>query len=289
MSPKLIDLKNYALSGEGANGKSYNSIADDNEMIKLYNVGYDISSIVTELEEARKVYDKQIPSPRPGELITDGERIGIRFFKIPNKTSYARAIADNPELLEPLTKEFAKMCRELHAFKCKDGEFADANNQFLELLSFDTAFNKEEKAKIAKFISEVPNPKTALHGDMHFGNAVISGPVNPEDKNAKRDLYWIDLGYFAMGNPLYDLGMLYLICIVDEDDFIFENFHFHKDVAERFWPIFITEYFDGKFTVEEANKLVKPYAAIKSLLVEHNVGDFLFPQFEKLFRETILQ
>lgn len=283
---KRIDITQYEKSGEGANGESFNSRVNPNEMLKLYNKGYDTTAIEVELEAAEKVFGLGIPSPKPGELVTDGERIGILFERIPNKTSFARAIADNTDLIDIYAQKFAKMCQELHATKCEAGLFPDANEQFLQLLGFDTAFNEEEKAKIADFIRNVENPGTALHGDMHFGNAVISGDARLGDE--KSQLLWIDLGYFAQGNPLYDLGMLYLICVVDDDGFVYENFHFHTDVANDFWKLFVKYYFNGEKTVEEAEALIRPYAAVKSLLIEHNCGDVLFPQFEKIFRETIL-
>ena len=276
---KLIDINLYEKSGEGANGESFNNKTNPNEMPKLYNKGYDTAAIVTELEMAEKVYEMGIPSPQPGELVTYDGRIGLLFERIPNKVSFARAVADDIERIDEYAQRFAKMCKELHATECDTGVFPDANEQFLQLLSYDTAFNEEEKTRIADFIHNVPNPGTALHGDMHFGNAVISG----EDEQL-----WIDLGYFAEGNPLYDLGMLYLICEIDEDDFIYENFHFHKETAKIFWKLFVKYYFEGTKTLEEAEILIKPYAAIKTLLIEHNCGDVLFPRFEKLFRDTIL-
>lgn len=104
-----IDITKYVKSGEGANGESFNSIEDKNEMLKLYNAGYDTSDIETEMDVAKKVYDNGFPVPKPGELITDGERIGIRFWRIPNKTSFARAIGDNPDMVEELTRKFARM------------------------------------------------------------------------------------------------------------------------------------------------------------------------------------
>lgn len=282
-----IDITKYVKSGEGANGESYNSIEDKNEMLKLYNAGYDTSDIETEMDVAKKVYDNGFPVPKPGELITDGERIGIRFWRIPNKTSFARAIGDNPDMVEELTRKFARMCRHFHTIECKEGVFTDAKEQFLQLLEYDTVFNKEEKKKIADFIRATPDTVTAVHGDMHVGNAVMSGDFKTDYDSC--NLYWIDLGFFAVGNPLFDLGMMYIICVVNDDDFIYENMHFHKETAEKVWEYFVSEYFDGKLTLQEADELIKPYAAIKTLLIERNLGGVLFPHFENLFRTTILK
>ena len=93
---ETIDLKKYIRTGEGANGESYDSVEDPEVMVKIYNADYPTDTIFSELEVAKKVYSLGVPSPQPGEIITDGERIGIRFKKIIGKRSYSRAIADEP-------------------------------------------------------------------------------------------------------------------------------------------------------------------------------------------------
>lgn len=279
MEPVLINLNDYVRTGEGANGASYDSKTDSNVMIKLYNEGYETKMIITELEVAQKVWKLGIPSPEPGELVTDGKRIGIRFKRLVNKKSFCRAIADEPHRIDELSREFAQMCKQLHQIKCDKSGLPNVKEQFLYFLSCDTAFNKAEKEIIAKYINAVPDTGTAVHGDLHFGNAVTTG-----DKH-----YFIDLGCFAHGHPYFDLGMMYIVTHLNEESFTLENFHINKPTAYKIWTIFVDEYFEHKLSVEEAEDLIKPFAAIKSLLVEHNCGDVLFPHFEKVFRETILK
>ncbi|MBQ7221929.1 MAG: phosphotransferase [Bacteroidales bacterium] len=290
MKPVKININDYVPSGEGANGLSYDNPSDPDEMLKMYNSGYEISAIETELEAARKVYNLGIPSPEPGDLVTDGERTGIRFKRIPHKTSFARAIADNLSLIEPLAKEFADRCRQFHSIKCQPGVFEDVKHQFLKLLEADTAFDAGQKEKIAAFIKSAPDSDTALHGDMHFGNIVISGPVLPQP-GKERKVLWIDLGYFASGYHMFDLGMLYIVTHHADDAFIFENFHFHNDTAFKFWQCFLPEYFGttDPEILKQKEYECKCFAAIKTLLIEYNCGNVLFPHFKKLFMETILK
>ena len=70
MDPILIDLNDYVRTGEGANGASYDHKTDKRIMMKLYLRNFE--SARTELEMARKVYALGIPSPEPGDLVTDG-------------------------------------------------------------------------------------------------------------------------------------------------------------------------------------------------------------------------
>ncbi|MBQ5379727.1 MAG: hypothetical protein IIU10_05905, partial [Paludibacteraceae bacterium] len=112
MEPILIDLNDYVRTGEGANGASFNHKTDPSIMMKLYLRNFE--SARTELEMAKKVYELGIPSPEPGELVTDGERLDIRFRRIDGKKSYSRACGDDPEHTEEYAREFAQMCLQLH-------------------------------------------------------------------------------------------------------------------------------------------------------------------------------
>ena len=298
MEPVKIDLTKYVKTGEGANGASYNNINDPEEMIKLYFETYPVSSIEEEVVAAKKVYDLGIPSPKPGELITDGKRVGIRFFRILNKRSFARAVSDEPERCEEYAREFAKMCKRLHSVHCPAGEVLSVKKQYKDFLSVDKAFTAEEKDKIAAFIDAMPDADTALHGDMHFGNAVTNLPQGAPMSD-KHDTFFIDLGAFAMGTPRMDLAMMALCCIHDDEAFIQENFHFSKAIAEKFWSYFADEYFfnddnlaeklfgKGKTLKDIENELI-PYVGLKTFLIEKYSGIAL-PNFAQLVRDYILK
>ena len=95
MEPILINLNDYVRTGEGANGASYDHKTDPSIMMKMYFRNFEAAAL--ELELAKKVFAAGIPTPEPGDLVTDGERIGIRYRRITGKKSYSRACGDNPE------------------------------------------------------------------------------------------------------------------------------------------------------------------------------------------------
>ena len=85
MKPTLIDLNDYVRVGEGANGASYNHKTDPNIMLKMYFRNFEAAQL--ELELAQKVYNMGIPTPKPGDLVTDGKQMGILFRRIEGKKS----------------------------------------------------------------------------------------------------------------------------------------------------------------------------------------------------------
>lgn len=301
---EMLHMNGYVQSGEGANGASYDKTDDPSVMIKLYNEDYPAETIFTELETARKVYELGIPSPEPGRLVTDGKRLGIMFRRIVGKRSYSRMLADEPERYDEFAREFAGYCKKVHTTECPDGVFPDAKSQFLHLLEASGEFNADEKKVIGNFIDSVPDCTTALHGDMHMGNA-ISTLKKGEALSEAHEVYFIDLGYSAHGCPLFDLGMLHNICNYADEGFLFHDMHIHRDVAQKFWRSFVDEYFFGpdKWGVkwfgpdadagtqgfdkafETVNKGMLPFTSTKLLLVEFNIGS-MPPEYARLIRRT---
>ena len=255
-----IDLNDYTLAGGGFNGESYNSKLDPSIMLKLYFPGK-ITQPLDEMTLARKVYELGIPTPEPGEYVVTGDgRYGIRFHRILGKKSIARACGDNPELVEKYAFEFARMCRLLHGTKVNPAEFEDIKDRYIRLLEQNPFFTTAEKDKLSRFISDAPDTCTAIHGDLQFGNVIF-----------KDDRYFfIDLGDFCHGYSLFDLGMVYLTCILSSDEFRKENFHMDSPTAECFWKHFAADYFGPDRPLMDIEEEILPYAGLKTLIIERD-------------------
>lgn len=260
MEPIKISLDDYVLFGGGANGESYDNRQDPSIMLKLYFPGK-IQQPLDEMNLARKVYDMGIPTPEPGEyVVTEDGRYGIRFKRILDKKSYARATGDEPEKVAQYAAEFAQMCLKLHSTHVDPAQFENVKDRYYRLLAENPFFTKAEKDKLAKFIADVPDEDTAIHGDLQYGNAIFAG-----DKR-----YFIDLGDFCWGNHLFDVGMVYLCCCLSEEDFIKETFHMPKKVSMKFWDSFAPVYFGSGIPMKEIEELVRPFAGLKTLIVERD-------------------
>ena len=290
-----ISLKDYIRTGEGANGASYDSIENPDMMLKLYFKDYPQQTVVEELEAARKVYDLGIPSPEPGELVSCDGCLGIKFRKIKGKRSFSRAFADEPERTEEYAREFARLCKRLHATPVPAGEFPEGSDQALDLLEKSKFLNEGQKERIRGFIRSVPAEGTALHGDMHFGNALTTLPKGAPLSD-EHELYFIDLGYFARGCPLFDLGMMRNICLDSAEEFRVEAFHIDGRQTARIWDYFVDEYFfqedalaekywGAGQTPQSVTDQILKFEAVKLMLVEYNLG-FMPDHYRKLVMQA---
>ena len=255
-----ISLDDYVLFGEGFNGESYDHKTDPTVMLKLYHPGK-IQQPMDEMMLARKVYNMGIPTPKPGEyVVTEDGRYGIRFRRIPGKVSYARATGEHPEKVQQYAEEFAEMCLQLHSTHVDTTQFESVKERYYRLLTENPFFTTGEKDKIGKFIADVADTDTAIHGDLQFSNAIFTG--------SKR--YFIDLGDFCYGHPLFDVGMLYLCCILDGEEYISEYFHMHKETAVQFWEAFAQVYYGKDRSLKDIEEEIRPFAGLKTLIIERD-------------------
>lgn len=280
MEPILIDLNDYERTGEGANGASYNHKTDKTVMMKLYFRNFDAAK--QELELAQKVYDAGIPTPKPGDLVTDGEKTGIRFRRIDGKKSYSRACGDNPERTEEYAREFAQLCKHLHTTHVDTNLFENVKDRLYKMLEENPFFPDEQKRKIHDFIASAPDADTAIHGDLQFSNGIFV------EKDGVRTPYFIDLGDFCYGYYMFDLGMVYLCCKLNNEAWTMEQYHMSNATAARFWDAFAREYFGPDANLEELEKTIRIYAALKVLIIERDTH-FKLPEFHAILEETILK
>jgi len=259
--PIRIDMSDYEYAGEGANGMSYNHRRDPDVMLKLYQPGK-VRQPLDEMLIARKVFAAGIPTPEPGDYVTDGIRYGIRFRRIRDKQSYARAVGNHPEDVVRYAEEFARMCRELHATHVDTTVFECVKDRYFRLLEENPFFTSVEKDRLTRFIQDAPDTDTAIHGDLQFGNAIFAG-----DRR-----YFIDLGDFSYGYPLFDIGMVYSTPYLSAPEFVREAFHMEPETALRFWQAFAPVYFGTDRPLRDIEAEVRPFAGLKTIIIERDMG-----------------
>jgi uncharacterized protein (TIGR02172 family) len=278
MKPIKIDLNDYVRTGEGANGASYDHKTDKNVMLKLYFHNFDAAQV--ELEMAQKVYALGIPTPEPGDLVTDGKALGIRFRRLEGKKSYSRACGDHPECTEEYAREFAQLSKKLHAIHLDTTQFENVKDRLYKMLADNPFFTDEQKQKIHDFIAAAPDTDTAIHGDLQFSNGIFV------EKDGVRTPYFIDLGDFCYGYPMFDIGMVYLCCYLNEESWTRDVFHMSNATARRFWDAFAPEYFGPDADLGEIEKTVRIYAGLKTLIVERDTHRPM-PEFRAMLEGTV--
>jgi thiamine kinase-like enzyme len=129
---------------------------------------------------------------------------------------------------------------------------------------------KKKRKVIRSFAEAIPEDTHCVHGDFQPGNLI----------QADGSHYWIDLDRFAYGDPMFDIGHLYLVCqVYSSMKRVQDIFHMTIDQFHAFWDAFAKAY-TGKEDHEEFDRQAGRFACIDVIVRIR----FVPPSFiEKLF------
>lgn len=290
MEINKINLCEYRLSGQGATGESYDCLTDPDVMVKLFNIGIPLEPIHKELEVARKVFDMGVPSPEPGEMVTDGYRIGIRFRRIVGKRSFSRMLSDEPQRTEEFSREFARLSKKLHSMECPNGLFPDQKVLILDALSKSSQYTNGERMFLLKLIDGMPQANKAVHGDLHIGNVISTLPKGAP-LSTPHQSYFIDLGFFSQGHPIFDVAGVMGNLYFSSGDYITRELHITVEHAKEVFNYFLDEYFfaedriaDKWFgpgqTMDSVKEQLRKAYVVRFITVTYVIGRKL-PEYEE--------
>ncbi len=261
-----IELSKWNMFSNRHNSENYNS-PDGKWMLKLGFPGFCSTKEELLLEQSicRKVLSLGIPTPQVGEIVEFEGRNGLIYERIEGKRSISKCVGEEPAKLDYYIKFFAENCKKLHSTECAPGTFKDAEEKYSRLLEESRMFPENVKEFARKIIKETPKVFTCIHGDMQTGNLIIN------DKGA----YFIDLGEFACGNPLYDLGCYFYFCHYLPDDYLLAAHYMNAATMHKCWDVFAKYYFgaDTPEKMAEVDARVKPYVLFPILDFEHLMAE----------------
>jgi uncharacterized protein (TIGR02172 family) len=181
--------------------------------------------------------------------------LGGEYELIKGKRSFARIISQEPERLEEISLEFARMTKELHAMKANPARMRSFKQMMVRFYQETDATPKDYSRRVLDFLEKVPESEYCMHGDLQIGNVISDG---------KRKL-WIDVGEFAYGVPEWDLGTVYEFSHMTNATITDFLFHVTPETLAAHWDIFLPAYLGttDPQRIEEATRRIHPYVATK--------------------------
>lgn len=251
---RQINLDDYIQTGEGGTAVTYTS-NDGKTLAKLYNPGFEADRARDEFLTARMVFEMGIPTPEPYRIVTDGVRMGGEYELIKDKRSFARIISQEPERLEEISLEFARMAKELHTVKAEPSRMRSFKQVMVRFYQETDVIPKDYSRRVLGFLEKVPESEYCMHGDLQIGNIISDG---------KRKL-WIDVGEFAYGVPEWDLGTVYEFSHLTDAKLTDFLLHLQPETLAAHWDIFLPAYLGttDQQRIEEATRRIRPFVATK--------------------------
>ena len=220
------------LMGESAGISLYRM--DNDTILKLYSKTEKLEEIRKELKYAKAALLSGVPALISYDIVSYNGRYGI-LYEMPNVKTVSSLIVFQQWKLDHYAKEMGKTLRAIHSCTPEPGILPDTPQIFTtRALSMDKYFNRDEIATLVSLIQSIPAASTIVYGNYHPGNVFA---MNDE-------LILINMSGISCGNPVFDLGMSYMICVHDADTFIKRVSDIDMLQAKKFWDIMIRNYFD---------------------------------------------
>lgn len=252
-----VDLSSWIKVGEGGNGATYENPAQPDVLLKLNNDrSNDLASVKVEFDMSQAVAELGLSTPAMYGIVRAGDAYATTTERIKEKKSLFRICHDEPERIDEIAALFCSEGKKLFATPCNTGFFPSRKDTALKGIDNSGFISRKNRRILHSFVEQVSESKGCVHGDFQPGNIIMS--------NGKT--YWIDLGRFAYGDPMFDIGHLYLICKVYSDmKQARDLFHLEKEQLSRFWDAFARAY-TGKEDHAEFDSLASRFGTVDILV-----------------------
>lgn len=229
-----IDLAAWHQVGEGGNGKTYVNPADPEVILKVNRARLStLEAVKKEFDVSRAVSALGISTPAMREIVRVGDAYATIAQQIKPKQSLSRICCDEPDRTEEMARLLCLRGKEMFATPCDTSFFPSRKQQLMNALAKVQFVGRKDLQRISAFAQTVPDHATCVHGDFQSGNLILSGDHH----------YWIDLDRFGYGDPMFDIGHLYMICNVYAPmKRVQDIFHMTLEQFHRFWDAFAKAY-----------------------------------------------
>ena len=252
MEAKLINLNEWESFGGGGFGESFYNKTDDSVILKLNKASISAEKAQEEFRRSKAVYDMGIPSARPYEFATDGERYGMIVQRIQGKESFGRILADHPERLEELAGITAEYAKALHAIPCDTTVFGNTAQSTRGMIAGNKTIPEDIRSRVLGYIDALEPATTCLHGDINPCNLIT----------AQGKVYWIDLGDFGYGDPLLDFCILAHMHHLGPNPVLRNLFHMDRKALKLFYEAMGRQYFGPRWSTPELKEKMERISQI---------------------------
>ena len=231
---RQIDLSAWTKFGEGGNGVTYISLDEPDVILKVNKPALSTLEFVKhEFDVSKAVEALGIPIPKVYEIVRVGDAYATIFERVKSKKSLSRICCDEPALTEAMAGVLCEHGRKLFGTQCNTEMFPNRREQLMRALEKVQFISKKNRRILSDFACTIEARTTCVHGDFQTGNLIRSG----------EGYFWIDLDRFGYGDPLFDIGHLFLVCnVYSPMKQVQDIFHMGEAQLRSFWVAFARAY-----------------------------------------------
>ncbi len=242
--------------GRGGNGIVYR--LDEDTIIKVYYENTPIEAIEKERNLAQNAFLAGVPTAISYDIVKVDNLYGIVFEMIKAET-FSSLMKKEPE---KYALEYAKLLKKIHSTKADPTKFIstkDIYKGFVDKLG--DRLTPEEASRLKKFIDDIPDRDTILHGDYHPSNVML--------QNGEPIL--IDMADLGYGHPIFDIAGTYVLlvqCAKSNPETLKYYLGMEPETALKVWDVFVKTYFETEDPERLAmiDQILSGYAMLRTTI-----------------------
>ncbi|MBQ9419030.1 MAG: anti-sigma factor antagonist [Synergistaceae bacterium] len=232
---------------------------DNDTILKLYPADKAIDDVKRELKNTKTALLSGVPALISYDIVTYNGRYGI-VYEMPNVKTVSSLIVFQQWKLEQYASEMGRTLQSIHSCSVDTSDLPKTSELFSErALNMAKYMDKKEISKLISIINAIPDGNSFIYGNYHPGNVFA---MNDE-------LILINMAGVSCGNPVFDLGMSYMILVYEAELLVKRVSDIDVIQAKKFWDIMVRSYFDtdDEDVIAEKERVIKAMAAVCSALL----------------------
>lgn len=191
---RQVSVEGCKIIGKGAHGTVYSTAPDT--IVKVYEPGASMVDINRERELSKKAFVLGLPTAIALDTVKVGDQYGT-VFELLNAASCVNYVKESQKNLDDFCDKAVAALKKIHSTVCNDKSLPDMKASHLKYVDNIRIFlSDEEYLKLKKFIEDIPDAKTLIHGDFHLKNQLLVGD----------QLMLIDMDTLCTGNPIFEIA-----------------------------------------------------------------------------------
>ena len=189
-----VSVEGCKIVGKGAHGTVYTTAPDT--IVKVYEPGSSLVDINKERELSKKAFVLGLPTAIALDTVKVGDQYGT-VFELLNAASCVNYVKESQKNLDDFCDKAVATLKKIHSTVCNDSSLPDMKKSHLKYVdNIRIYLSDQEYLKLKKFIEDIPEAKTLIHGDFHLKNQLLVGD----------QLMLIDMDTLCTGNPIFEIA-----------------------------------------------------------------------------------
>ena len=256
VSKKLRDISNAAVRKMGTAGSITVYYIGDDTLLKVYPYGTKLETIEHERQFAQVAMLLEIPTLIAYDIVTFNGHYGM-LYELAKANTVFSVLENEPVKLNFYATEMGKLLRQIHKADPQLDIIPKARENYIALADEMGNWLHPQEVKILKdIICSIPDTDNLLYNNFSARNVFVQ---------QNGELILINMLGITSGNPIYDLGKIYMFYRNNDAEMTKRLTGFESFQAQKLWLAMMLGYFNTT-NLAVVNQLEEKFEAAASLI-----------------------